>query len=91
MKKNESLIFRVLEWAEEYAGESSVRGEDFPNFLPENVIEHVRLCLEAGFVEAEPKFSRGRGIPQIVGWRIHRLTWEGQKALERIRNGESYA
>ena len=88
MKRKEVLIYRILEWIEEYAGERSLSSEEIPNYHLEEVNEHVRLCLEAGLIESEPKFGPGKGIPKIVGWRIRRLTWEGHQKLDGLRSAE---
>ena len=89
MVREEVLIYKILEWVEEYVEECSFSPSEIPNFHPEVVNEHVRLCMEAGLIEASPRFRKG--LPQIVGWRIHRLTWQGHEKLAALRRSEKSA
>ena len=78
------LIYKILKWVEEYVDEREFSPDEIPNYHPEEVNEHVRLCMEAGLIECSPIFRKN--LPQAVGWRLHRLTWEGHEQLCALRS-----
>lgn len=84
MVRNENLVYKILNWVEEYVDERDFSPDEIPNYRPDEVNEHVRLCMEAGLIECTPSFRKD--LPQIVGYRISRLTWEGHERLDALRS-----
>lgn len=87
MVRNKVLVYKILRWVEEFVEERDFSPEEIPNHQPDEVNEHVRLCMEAGLIECIPTFRKD--LPQIVGWKISRLTWEGHEKLVALRSCEN--
>lgn len=78
MQRNLDLIRRLLLWAEELPPEGRSGGEfKSEGYSDAEILEHVRLAQEAGWLEA--KFV-GRELCHV-----HRLTWGGHEFLDTAR------
>lgn len=84
MKRDWNLIFDILTYAEEHANANSNHASipEFENFTREQVLEHVLLCEEAGYLETV-RFDSPLGLV------IFRLKWFGHQTLERMRKERS--
>ena len=80
MERNMKLIRRILEYVKCHgSAHRPTDPTDIIGYTTEEIDYHVRLCVQAGFVEPEPNASHF----------IRSLTWQGHEALERLQNGKA--
>jgi Hypothetical protein (DUF2513) len=83
MKRDPSLIKSLLLKVEESPAGQSLKALHFDGCTEEDVIEHIELLLEAGFI-------KGVVILDVSGqptqYSIQRLTWEGHEFLCNAKN-----
>ena len=82
MKRDKDLILKILRWAE---GEQKPKGSalsvpDFRGYDTDYVYEHVRLCVEAGYL------APGRTAVNSPDFtKVRRITWLGHEHLDANR------
>ena len=70
----------ILQYIEQSNGIGNIPLPEFKDYSKSEILYHVKLCDEAGYIEA---LSSGKnGMPAF----IQRLTWCGHEALESLRN-----
>ena len=86
MQRQFELICKILAYVEREETNGAVPIPEFDGHTPVEVHNHVRLCVEADYLEAgNPGWYDGHLLyPSIT-----RLTWTGHEALDRLR-GENY-
>ena len=85
MKRDNELIRRILEHVEEELKDCHIPRDGFKGFIPAQVINHEKLCAEAGYLEASGSCSLDPN--SLARAKVYRLTWEGHEALARLRGG----
>ena len=82
MKRDMGLILDILRFAEQGRRPEGnpLRAPELDGHEPEYVREHVRLCEEAGLLDAARDNARKKYGA------IERLTWSGHEYLEAHRN-----
>ena len=83
MKRDPSLIKNLLLKVEESAAGQSIKALHFDDYREEEVIEHIELLLEAGFIKGVVIFDFSG---QPTQYSIQRLTWEGHEFLCNAKN-----
>lgn len=79
MRREMKLICLILAHVERASACGNIRVPEVPGYEQHIVEYHVELCAEAGYIERTRDGSSGKIIA------IHRMTWHGHEALERIR------
>ena len=82
MQRKTKLIRKILEHVEREQTNGPVGPPEFDDYPAIEVHYHVGLCVEAGYIVAD---APGLYDGQRVFSAIHRLTWEGHEALDRLR------
>lgn len=82
--KRDMELFRAILLKIEDEGSSALRHvPELPGHEHQEVVEHVRMGIEAGFFEAiDATTLKARDYMQI------RLTWRGHEFLEKVRDPE---
>lgn len=84
MKRHNSLIFEILEYAEKHADDGLNPCVPKVNcFNAHEVDYHIRLCAQAGYIEIE-KWGRLRNTNRDA-YSVLNLTWHGHEELTRLR------
>lgn len=81
MKTDLDLVREILFQIEEFPIRAGPRRVSIDGFSDELISRHVRMLVEAGFIEAQD-FTSHEG----VWWLPTRLTWEGRELLEAARS-----
>ncbi len=71
MKRHMKLIALILHHAEEFGNGRSIGPPELPGYKPEQVLYHIGLCSQAGFLVIEGG----------DGGYIRHLTWDGHEFL----------
>lgn len=88
MKRDTVLIQEILSYVEEQPKDCHIPRGKFKGSTPEQVINHEKLCEEAGYLESTA--SRSLNPNSLARAKVYRLTWEGHEALVRLQNGDSH-
>ena len=81
MRRNTELIFKLLTYVEKHTN-GPVTVPSFDDYGTQQVHNHVRLAVEAGYIEADdPAMYEFWVYPAI-----QRLTWSGHEVLDRMRS-----
>ena len=83
MQRDMKLIYKLLVVAESVDGTVRADIPTFPEYSDTQVQFHVKLCMEAGFLQAGP-WSRMQEVTRFTFMRP--LTWNGHEALARLRD-----
>lgn len=84
MRLDWECVRAILVATEELEGERDVVAPaTLPGFTEDEVVEHIRLLCEAGFIEGFPKGPR----PMFS----KRLTWSGHELLATLRSKELWS
>ena len=84
MLRDKALLRKILCDTEHRASAEEPITIQIDGYAPGVVSEHIRLAVEAGFMEAERTAPSGQ-------WLVKRLTWNGHEELDRMRNaGRSF-
>ena len=88
MKRDMDLVRQVLLQVEAQQGplEWRVRSEED---VPDPLLYHLELAIEAGLVEGKIREAGNRNNP--YGAWVERLTWEGHDFLDAVRNDTVWA
>ena|SRR6185437_16349605 len=81
MKMDTNLIRRVLVEAEKLPDDGAFHDISIEGFTEAEISNHVRLCTEAGFVDA-----RDLTTASGICWKPKRLTYAGHEFLAGIRS-----
>ena len=81
-KRDDNLIFKVLELAESLDSYTKLGTDAIAGYSESEFIEHTRLCIEAGFLNGHAK-KRTDGSYSVS---MTRLTWLGHDELNMRRN-----
>lgn len=82
MKRDWDLVRDLLLAIEEQTGGEVMRQISMPDrYTSEQVVSHLRLVNEAGFINGNIKF-----VGDHLLLAIHGLSWEGHDFLDSIRN-----
>lgn len=78
MKRRMKLIGLILKHVEQAPHTGEIQIPEFQDYTRNEVEYHVTLCSEAGYLDivVDPRDK----TPVM----IHRLTWEGHEALEKL-------
>ena len=82
MQRDMKLIYKLLVVAESVDGTVRVDIPVFPEYSDTQVQFHVKLCMEAGYLQAGP-WIRMQEVTRFTFMRP--LTWNGHEALARLR------
>jgi hypothetical protein len=82
MKRDMNLIRAVLIEAEELPDDDAMHDIFVEGFSDTEISNHVRLCDEAGFLDAEDLTM----MDGVCCWKPKRLTYEGHEFLDGIRS-----
>ena len=74
------LIRMILEYVER-ARPNGTLPPEFDCYDETTVQEHLLLCVEAGYIEADFRMYMGQSVCVY----IDRLTWKGHDELDRLR------
>ena len=74
MKRYMKLIRTVLEYVECHGNSEFLAPPEVDGYTPEQVLYHVELCAQAGYIEAQS------------GQHPRALTWQGHEALDKMRS-----
>lgn len=88
MKRDTVLIQKILAYVEEQPKDCHIPPDKFKGSLPEQVVNHEKLCEEAGYIEATASCSLNPN--SLARAKVYRLTWDGHEALAGLRNGDSH-
>lgn len=88
MKRNDDLIRDLLLAIEEAPAGKTVAGRDLhrPDHADADVIEHLKLLDDAGFLDVEFRRHLGDHGPQLGNTEVCRLTWDGHEFIATIRS-----
>lgn len=81
MKRNMNLIRAVLIETEKLPDDDAFYDISIEGFTEAKISNHVRLCDEAGFIEAQDLTTNDG-----VCWKPKRLTYQGHELLNGIRS-----
>lgn len=79
MKRQMKLILLILQYIEQSNGIGNIALPEFKDYSKSEVSYHVKLCDEAGYIEA--LCGERDGMPVV----IKRLTWRGHEELEELQ------
>lgn len=82
MRRDYALICKILEYVEREQINGPVAAPSFEGYTPTQVHNHIKLCVEAGYIEAPGAGIYDGGIRYN---QIDRLTWLGHEALDDLR------
>jgi hypothetical protein len=83
MKKDIKLIRNILLDIEAAAPGEAIQGFEYEGKSQPEILEHVQLLKDAGFIEA--LISKG-GQNEPVACVVWRMTWAGQEFLANAKN-----
>lgn len=81
MKLRYDLMRKILAHVEAQPPNSEIQGIEVACYERSEVDYHVHLAVQAGYLEAIDIGTLGKPMQYMV----RSLTWDGQKALERLR------
>ncbi|MEW5926840.1 MAG: DUF2513 domain-containing protein [Gemmatimonadota bacterium] len=84
MKRDMDLVRAILFKAEEAPGGSDVGRIEIPGWDEADVLEHIALLKEAGYVEAAVMRSGNTGGVRAAV--VQRITWQGHEFLDLARS-----
>ena len=79
MRRHMKLIALILAYVEKATRCGDISIPDIADYSRHDVLYHVRLCEEAGYLDIV--INASTKAPTA----IHRMTWAGHEALERLR------
>lgn len=86
MRREPDLIYQLLAYVEEKTN-GPVEVPTLRCYTHHQVHNHVRLCVEAGYIETDkPGWFDGL----LYYPAIHRLTWLGHEALDQMRRDRGH-
>ncbi|MDE0232663.1 MAG: DUF2513 domain-containing protein [bacterium] len=93
MRRSQDLIYQLLTHVEENTN-GPVEVPRLRGYTTKQVHNHVRLCIEAGYIEADkPGFFQDERVEGGGLWyyqAIHRLTWHGHDVLDEMRRNNGH-
>ena len=85
MRRDPELVHKILEFAERQhqAARIAVPKEEFESYAPEEVMDGIRRCVEAGYIAGKTEYEENEFVT------IGGLTEKGHDVLERKRQAGS--
>ena len=80
MKRDMHLIKRILKYVEKNSGNGQLLSPpDIAGYDDDIVEYHVRLCIQAGYINTAPQSENA----------LRELTWDGHNALAELRKEDA--
>ena len=79
MRRDMKLIALILAHVERAVKCGDIPIPDVPGYTRPVILYHVKLCEEAGYLDIVVDASGKTPVS------IHRMTWDGHEALDRLR------
>ena len=83
MQRNQTLIREILKYVEGHEGSHMLAAPKLDGYSDEQIHYHIGLCVEAGYLEAQPLNTLGASYTMYP--RINHMTWHGHEALDSMR------
>lgn len=81
MRRNTSLMYRVLHWASTLPDVGASHAPEIPPFRPEEVAFHVSLGVDSGFLNGTDVTTMGSTHREYM---VSGLTWSGHDVLDAL-------
>ena len=81
MRRNTSLMYRVLHWASTLPDVGASHPPELPSFTPEEVEFHVSLGVASGFLNGTDVTTMASTYKKYM---VSGLTWSGHDVLEAL-------
>ena len=82
MQRVQSLICKILAYVEREQTNGPVPPPSLDGYTATQTHNHIKLCVEAGYLEADSPGIYPEGLRYSS---IKRLTWFGHEALDQLR------
>ena len=86
MKRDMDLIKIIMLQAEKGKISTAIEG-----YRKQEILNHQKLLLDAGFLKGEPYMTREGAQPIVAMVYINEITWQGYDFLELLKDNEKFS